>query len=347
MEELQAIYIEREFLNIREELKEKACFISSFNSQVFDPYSCVTYHLQQNEKVKMILDRNVLSNLMSIINNKECKTEEQKNALKVLMFAIRNDIIINLTLSIYEYASIGQIEKAKTELVLFRQLDNTCPYHLIEVLNKSKRLEINKDYQVEVPNDFDEKIKSIPRPYDFNYLHLLKIVELSYLNVSKAEKFSQYIDWASKNFCFSGPATVFALLHFSDSKKGGIKNIKSRDSNAIIKNIKNQAWDLSYLHYFAQNIKPEKNENEPTLFCTFDKVLLRIANYIWAPSYSCDALKNTFNECLGKAGNDAFKKYSECSKDRLEIQIKPEQVTQIKLEIEESLKREWQKPFSL
>lgn len=309
--------IEQErLIDIQKSLKVQGCFISSFDSTVYDPYESQNYLNEldlYNNHVKLLLDRNIFSYLIKIAESGKCENEIEEVALKVLIFAQCSEILIEPNLALYEYASSTNRENVKKELEVFRRLDNTNPQHLVEIAYREKvnlSLAEIDGYEKNLP-DFSKQLNS----WRFNYTHLLKIAELSRLKMAGDAKFLKYIEWVEENFIFSAPATTLALIIFSDIKKGSIKNINSADKSAVLKSIKNSAWDLTYLTEFSKAIKD--SSNDPTVFCSFDKLLLNIAKYLFVASGDdVSHLKKTFEECYGRSGEKLLEKYLKCISNR-------------------------------
>jgi hypothetical protein len=115
------------------------------------------------------------------------------------------------------------------------------------------------------------------------YFHLLKIYELKTTEIDGTQKIKSFLKWVVED-CFStSVSTIFALIFFSpNSSSFGtmIKKINSTNLDKLQDGLRNAAWDLTYIIKFRK-LSKDQPENIVWFFCSYDKVLKKIARNLF------------------------------------------------------------------
>jgi|GEM_PF-2797278 len=254
-----------------------------------DVYSLEDYMLWEGGKLNVLLDNNIFTRLVYLAKGGEITGNEE--AIKTLRFCcaamcffILGKFNIETNLALYERASMNSHANAINDLYHFRVSDHIDARAYANLaLGRANRF---SDAEIEDARKIIEGRLNNPKESNFekqlnswklSYVQLLKMVELSKnSDLEKTEQIEKFFDWIINDFRSSTGSLMFALLFFSPRNPGKmIKNVNTNDFFTLKKNIKNAAWDLTYL---AELRKRSKNQPDDTIwfFCSQDKLLQRI-----------------------------------------------------------------------
>ena len=300
-------------------IRERDIIRTVYPSSVFNPYSLGDY-LDQIHVHKAIfhamLDRNILSEIISVINNysEKALSETQRTACALLAYFQISDTLIEPGMAIWELVDSGSHEQARGELALFRAADNLHPQQFIDIaLGRINTVKIHVDQITDEP--LEKKVGEDFSTWKVHYGLMLKLAILESTGGKWAGKFEAFIDWLYTDYIFSGPAVVFAIICFSQKRfKRMFKKLTCKSRDELLRGIRNVAWDMTIVHYWGQKVMSDRQKGILWLFCTEDKVLKEIANYI-VRSYDDRKELETFTkkkfiDYLGlKYGKDLYNKY--------------------------------------
>ncbi len=110
---------------------------------------------------------------------------------------------------------------------------------------------------------------------------MLKVAILNRRSGSEDFKMSALLDWMYHSWQFSAPATILAMQMFSSNRpKGAFKNIGSNKKTLVLAGISNTAWDLVYITEWFTRIKKQTAENELSVICSRDALLIKTAELL-------------------------------------------------------------------
>lgn len=254
----------------------------------------------RNEKqINIILDRNILSRLIKLINVGFLNDKFEMRKLGLLLVWINmNHIKIIPSLAIMEHANkICDEEQAQFEL---SELKKYVDYHSILWMLLAKG-EINEIPTYNLPPlELDNSI-SYSEDDDHLLMHLAAMIHIVFLfrkvNLSPYEKMMSFLKWYYEKLIISESVIIYATMLFTNQK--GIKlpkNSNCNDLDRIIEGCRNQAWDLNYLSNWSCFHYDEANSDQIFLFATNDNML----KYIIINTFGYNGIYGLINEVFTK-----------------------------------------------
>lgn len=265
---LTCIVYERDIKSITEVLmKEKVIFhprISPTGIPNFQNYGFRDFVL--------LIDRNICSSLLQLCKKGELPNPHVTRLIGCLMFwSIFNNISVTSGVALTEYLNTtNNRQAAGNELKIFQEIFNY--YHPNVWLNLGLGREKAIEPIILEINDAHE----LDWDLDHFYFHYAEMLHISYLlnrnDMEPEEKMIEYLQWTSSNLLFSQYTTIYACMLFTNSIKAS-RFTKKKD---ILKECRNQAWDLTYLSEWSTLYWDDMLHQQVFLFSTFDKALKRI-----------------------------------------------------------------------
>ena len=240
-----------------------------------------------------LLDNNLTTRVVELATGIEMPAEANKKpayvlASAVMGFLIGAEFLIDPTMAIYEKASSLGHEAAAEQLYKFRIADHIHPQAWIDIaLERETRIS-----QDEIELAISYVMKDAPDIAETNFAKRLDIWKLNYYFVLKAASLWRnehcdvkaalaFIEWMESESFFNNIAAIFTLILFSPKRYGKmIKGIESTSAKKFRDGLKNAAWDLAYIRYWAKKYK-DADENSFWLLCSNDLALRRIASCIF------------------------------------------------------------------
>ena len=240
-----------------------------------------------------LLDNNLTTRVIELAAGVEMPAAPDKKpayilASAVMGFLIASKFLVDPTMAIYEKASSMGHEAAAEQLFNFRVADHIRPQAWIDLaLERKKRItqdeiDLATSYVVNEPPGIEETNFSKKLDiWKLNYFFILKAASLWRKEGCDLKAALTFIDWMESDSFFNGIAAIFALVLFSPNRYGKmIKGIESSSARKFQGGLKNAAWDLAYIRYWAKKYK-SANEDSFWLLCSNDLALRRVASHIF------------------------------------------------------------------
>lgn len=240
----------------------------------------IFYYLKDSDifqiDVCLLPDRNILTRWLALFRGKPIKNANDRLAAGVLAFSQLAEIMIEPNIGLYEVAMTNGNAKANQELNIFRSVDNSDPKHWTSVaLEESDRLpdDILNDLNKNKPADINFEMPL--RRWRRLYVLVLKIAEIELQGGNNYQRLSQLFKWMHEDYLMTGTAVILATHYFApnNSRKGLLKQLRSRNRELAISGVKNATWDLFILEEWFSRIKTQDQDNKKWIFCTLDKKL--------------------------------------------------------------------------
>lgn len=261
-----------------------------------DKYDLTSYIFASNalkKELYALLDNNLTTRVIELATGMEMPAEAGKKpayvlASAVMGFLIAAEFFVDPTMAIYEKASSLGHEAAAEQLHKFRIADHIHPQAWID-LAFERQTRIPQD-EIELATSY--VMKDAPDIEETNFAKRLDIWKLNYYFVLKAASLWRneksdikaalaFIEWMESESFFNNIAAIFTLIFFSPKRYGRmIKGIESTSAKKFRDGLKNAAWDLAYIRYWAKKYK-DADDNSFWLLCSNDLALRRIASYIF------------------------------------------------------------------
>lgn len=286
-----------------------------------------------NEDVIAIFDRNIITRVIELAKGKVIPNNESiiyKIAAGVMAFLISTQCLIETNISLYEYNSKNTFKDTKSELKYFRIADNINPNLYMEIVKCKKKI-IDKKYILEAKGKIKYKEK-----LEIDFKMKINIWKIKYVSVIKAaliyrdekikneDKIITFLNWMYDDALFDFISFSFSLFLFSNKRpKNIIKKIKTNNKNELINNIRNAAWDLSYLQYLKK--KSYENDRCHYIFVTKDNTLRDICELLYSVNFITDTNIEPLIQKLfvGKLAKTIILAYNNIQ-EKIKINIKKE-----------------------
>lgn len=222
-------------------------------------------------------DRNLVSRMASAARHgvRRPLDEPTRLAINVMAFAQSANIAIEPSIAFHELAHRDGNDCAQEELSWFRTADQGRLHAWLDLaMERADRLPIA------APAEFIRQ--DLARPlarWRRNYLVALKVAELELTEMHPMEKVKELIGWMMSDFIIARPSAIFSTMYLSADtpRKRMIKSLRSVDRSEAIRGIRNAAWDITHLSYFAQRSSISAHDRARYIFATADKNLAQIA----------------------------------------------------------------------
>lgn len=263
-----------------------------------DPYSLFDHVLAGNDsdfEIRAVFDRNLISCVNRLARglpmpSNPTSAETYRVAAGCMAYFIFGRALVDPSPAIHEFADARGSDEANREVRAFRVADHLDPRAYVAIaLGRSDRIApdtlniahdlVNEKWKVEPAYDFSKPLKDLSK----HRASLTKIALLEREPGRRRDKVQKYLQWCYEDAFFTAPAYPFALIYFGERRqKGMLKGINSSSLSSCLRGIRNAAWDLVYLSYWARNAKID-NPTTAWLFCSRDVALLEIARSLAAP----------------------------------------------------------------
>ncbi|MBA3755406.1 MAG: hypothetical protein H0X02_03915, partial [Nitrosomonas sp.] len=169
-----------DLLFIEEILRNDDILLDALDIEGNHQYQLINYHLHDSKKFSCLLDRNIVTDLVSLIRGKQVPEDSSGKSLRIVAglqaFLNAAEILSEPSIAYHEYMDTVDLVTADTELALFRSADN---------LNANIFLDIALGLRTSVPQDVvphfssgELKNKNIPEK--------LKYFERNIITIKKA-----------------------------------------------------------------------------------------------------------------------------------------------------------------
>jgi hypothetical protein len=292
-------------------LRQGNCFVPSFATE--DPYAIETYVVQyatHQTNVVFLLDRNIYSQVLSLAKG-AVVNEKTRFAAGIMAFASCANATIEPGLALYEGAASGARGGWRRDLSLLRGADNINPINwaslALGVFDRFTRKLPRQKLEFEAAK-FNPSMRL--KSFAFVYPIMLKIAILSRLRGSEDLKMSALLDWMYYSWQFSAPATILAMQMFSSNRpKGAFKRIGSTEKAMVLAGVGNTAWDLVYITEWFKRIKKQAAENEMSVICSRDALLIKTAELLRQSMFEDTAPEFLLTAGFGKDVQGQYDQY--------------------------------------
>ncbi|MCV6638410.1 hypothetical protein [Candidatus Albibeggiatoa sp. nov. NOAA] len=291
----------------------KRLLIDPLDTESDHPCRLVNY-TQNYQEFRCLLDRNVVSYLISLTARHEVKSELRYTAALQAFLNIA-EIQSDPGLAYHEYMDSSGIEKADKELALFRAADNVNANYYVDLalgnITSIPKVAINTFSNGEL---FDKAKQQPPKLkyFEANKLCVKKALILKSCGYTDYQVMLELVDWVKDEYLFTAPAFHFLSIYFSSKR---ISNMLKSHSLA---GVDNAAWDLCLVQELIS-----RNKNDPThvrwLLSTFDKAIKATIDLAFKKYYEdidsyISRLEHSYSEMWGRKnghGKRLLKKLSD------------------------------------
>ena len=230
-------------------------FSISNNDDLYNPAN-YQYNIDINKaKYTAHLDLNFFQYLINAAK-REQPNELFRDAVAYLVFFQIAGIEVDPTYAIYEKINHKpeRTSDAIADLEIFRSLNNhdseTLAKYALGFSNKIKAIQIeplDREHWHQELNKYERLTD-----WDSLYLTILAITHVAFdTKVSKQDRLEIYIKWCIQHFKFSLPASVYAIVLFSNSPLHAMMKFKlNQNFEERAKSLQNMTWDLYYMLRF-------------------------------------------------------------------------------------------------
>jgi len=256
--------------------------------------------IKSNKKVCVLLDRNLLSSLLTLSRDGSLKNEKEMRLIALLMaWALMNDFPISAGLAIKEKATSSKdLLNAKIEL---QEFNNVFSYYPSMLWLRLAEGEINSIPPCPLNKKPYEANLDYTEQDDHLLMHISEMLHIVYLTkqyeLSQAQKMLDFIEWNYENLLLCETTIVYAAMLFTNQL--GVRPPKYSGSNKINKifeGCENQAWDLTYLSNWSTFHYSEDDMDDIFLFATNDNLLKMIFINTYAEGGVNALLYSVFNQ---------------------------------------------------
>jgi hypothetical protein len=321
---------------IEQILRKRDIIRSVYPRNLFDQYilgNCLEQTHVHECRFGAVIDRNIFADIIAVAKHagEQNTTVTQRAACALLAFLQLSDCLIEPQMAIYEYMDSGHYQQAIDELSLFRSVDNVDPQTLVD-LALDRISSIPSD---ELQSSKDESIKQLKgediRQWRLHYGLALKIAAIELAGGEANRNLEALFEWMYSEYIFSSSAVVLGVIYFSNYRfPKMLKKLRCGNVEDILHGIRNAAWDMTVVHYWAKKAIAGREKGYLWLLCTKDKALKEMAVFEVSSYNSIKELKekeqSLFLEYLGKdAGGKIYSVYdsfvSKYEKDTRRINI--------------------------
>lgn len=316
---------ENEIREISKILKAENMLLWDRNIDSDTVYEINEYIDHPELNVCCLIDRNILSYLVSMIKGFELSEKNAKpyrlTAGLQAFFCFCN-IITDAGMALLEGRDLKSIDYADEEYSFFRSADNYDAEIWLDIA-QGKRNSVDSKRVLTFPkNEFSKsgQPKEV-RQVNINIVIIKKALLLLHQTKNNVLAMLELIKWIEENYLFSAPAFFFMIIYCSDTPVS--KMIKGRSEKAI----RNATWDVALLQDWYRRI--EKDAGKTTwLLATNDKAIKETARLLFVRNDEQNNIKKYFsriekhmmkywgkNKKYGKEIIECFKNYQEKDKN--------------------------------
>ncbi|OUR59857.1 hypothetical protein A9Q74_15895 [Colwellia sp. 39_35_sub15_T18] len=266
-----------DFLIIEEKLKQKGILLDPQDIHSDHSTRLINYSIEPNKKFKCLLDRNVVSYLISLVNGLDLSSVKEAGCYREVAglqaFLSAANIESEACMAYHEYIDVNGIDKADNELASFRTADNLNANIYLDIALGKLNVISSSDLSVfEKGELLGAQLPERLALFEKNIVIVKKALTLKEQGLTNYQTMLELVDWLYSDYFFSAPAFHFLSLYFSTEKVSGM--IKSKS----LKEVRNATWDITYLQQLA---KVCQHDDEIWLFSTFDKAIKKTADLLF------------------------------------------------------------------
>jgi len=272
-----------DFLIVEEMLFRNRLIIDPADTESDHPCRLISYAVTTDTKFKCLLDRNIVSYLITLAKGKIVTSDKNDRCYKqtagLQAFFNAAEIMSEPGIAYHEYMESSGIKKADHELSIFRAADNLDANIYLDIAIGARSSIPKNEIK---PHKAGELISAvIPaklRHFETNIVFLKKALALKSKGNTDYHVMLELIDWMHKYYLFSAPAFHFLSIYFSSQR------IKDMLKSSSIEGIRNANWDLCLIQQLITNTRQEQenNTNVRWLLSTFDFAIKSTIDYIFA-----------------------------------------------------------------
>ena len=267
-----------DFLLIEEKLKQKSILLDPQDIHSDHSIRLINYSIEPNKKFKCLLDRNVVSYLISLVNGLDLSSINEAGCYRdvagLQAFLSAANIESEACMAYHEYIDINGIDKADNELASFRTADNLNANIYLDIALGKLNVISSSDLSVfEKGELLGAQLPERLALFEKNIVIVKKALTLKEQGLTNYQTMLTLVDWLYSDYFFSAPAFHFLSLYFSSEKVSGM--IKSNS----LKEVRNATWDIAFLQQLVK--VSQQNEGERWLFSTFDKAIKKTADLLF------------------------------------------------------------------
>lgn len=276
-----------------------------------DQYKLINYLPLGSSQYIALLDRQVVSYLITILRSKDLRREPAESILRETA-ALQAFLIVTNTISepgpsYNEYADTQGLDKADRELSLFRSADNV-DFEIYKGIALGKVHFIPDSEIIEFPDgdikaaEKNEKVMA----FEYNLTIVKKAIVIKRTKNSGFDSIMELLNWMHDDYITTTSSILFFVIFFSNHPipkmvKGGSE-----------KSARNAAWDLCLLEQWRRS-KSSLPANRIFL-SSFDRALKAVALLMFPSSSESDEkyftrLNTEFTRLYGKSGDRGQRVY--------------------------------------
>lgn len=266
-----------DFLRLEDVLKTERLLFDPHDVDSDEPIRLVNYALRPGIQYHCLLDRNIVSALVSPVRGAIITSKDGGHSLKrvaaLQAFLNAADIQSDPSVAYHEYIETVGLENADKELALFRSADNLNANIYLDIA-LGLRNHVPRRAVVEFP-DGELTSRSLPpkvRDFARNLVVIKQALVLRHKCSSDYETLLRLFDWLHSDYMFAAPSFHFLCLYFSNGRVR--KMLKSQD----VTGVENAAWDLCFLPHWLRKCR---SENTICLAATGDKAIVKVARLMF------------------------------------------------------------------
>lgn len=267
-----------EFQLVEEMLVADNILLDALDLEGENQYRLLNYHLHDFEKISCLLDRNVVSDLITLIRGTKVPNGAGGKNLRIIAglqaFLNAAEVLSEPSIAYHEFIDAAGLATADTELALFRCADNLDANIYLDVaLGKRSSVPLNEITHFKSGELQAKKFPPKLRPFERNMVTIKKALAIKNSGVTDYQVMLHITDWLFEKYMFTAPAFFFLCLYLSN---GRIRRmLKSHE----LKDVRNAAWDLCFLQQWNTLIK--RDPNARWLAATRDRAIREIARMMF------------------------------------------------------------------
>jgi len=251
-------------------------------SQLYNPGNYLLNKLF-GDKYVLVLDTNIYDFLIKSLK-RGSENENCRRAVSLLVFCHISEIEIEPALAVQERLVSSSLQEILRDIEIFDGINNADTDILANyALGNSPTLEIKITNSPERRTTVAEKFEDYEKPDEWwsIYLMILRMAAIdSDTSIQQQDKIGAFLDWSVREFRFSLPALVYALILFGKPHRRLPKMMKYKTDQPIeekSRNLNNMAWDLLIIKDFFKKWV-EKSKNQEFMFASDDNVFGAVLN---------------------------------------------------------------------
>ncbi len=252
----------------------------------YDPSDIISKTVQYGTEFELVLDRNALSEVISLASPKRQAEDSQRRlAAAVMAFSLVTGIYFDANVAVSEPVGPNGIDGARSDTILFASLQCQHAQDYIDIALGRKdmigadaiALETRPEMKACV-NRLDLDYRPRFRPEYGVALKLALIRLRGEPRQTHAWQLAELLRWSYEEFMFVAGAIVYGSLALSPARhRKMLKGLNSGDVNKALAGVRNAMWDMALLRYWGRRILREGSANRYVMVCSFDRAVLTCA----------------------------------------------------------------------